>query len=99
MAVALFLGIGSRDFVVFAELLNQLVAGNLIRPGACFNVDPKALDEEEVEQYDGSAKTQSVSDFLLHIIPSGGGCVAGRAGLHDRYNDNPCRGHGAGIGH
>ena len=46
MAVALFLDIGSRDFVAFAELLNQLVAGNLIRPGACFNADPKALDEQ-----------------------------------------------------
>jgi aerobic C4-dicarboxylate transport protein len=51
-------------------LLIGLVVGNLVRPGGGFNVDPKTLDPQAVAQYAGPAKAQSVTDFLLHIIPS-----------------------------
>jgi aerobic C4-dicarboxylate transport protein len=51
-------------------LLIGLVVGNVVRPGAGFNVDPKTLDPQAVAQYAGPAKAQSVTDFLMHIIPN-----------------------------
>src|SRR5467141_4078596 len=51
-------------------LLIGLVVGNLVRPGSGFNVDPKTLDAKAVAEYAGQAKTQSVTQFLVHIIPN-----------------------------
>src|SRR5260221_1712218 len=47
-----------------------LTVGTLVRPGEGFNVNPAALDPGAVAAYAGQAKAQSVSDFLLHIIPA-----------------------------
>jgi len=58
------------EVVSTLALLIGLVVGNLVRPGGGFNIDPKTLDPQAVAQYAGPAKAQSVTDFLLHIIPS-----------------------------
>jgi aerobic C4-dicarboxylate transport protein len=51
-------------------LLIGLVVGNLVHPGSGFNVTAANLDTRAVADYAGQAKTQSVTDFLLHIIPT-----------------------------
>jgi aerobic C4-dicarboxylate transport protein len=51
-------------------LLIGLVVGNLVHPGSGFNVTAASLDARAVADYAGQAKTQSVTDFLLHIIPT-----------------------------
>ena len=53
----------------FALLLG-LIVGNLIPTGAGFNADPATLDANAVATYAGQAKAQSVTDFLLAIIPT-----------------------------
>jgi aerobic C4-dicarboxylate transport protein len=59
-------------FEVFSTLalLIGLVVGNVVHPGSGFNIDPTALDATAVAQYAGQAKTQSVTEFLAHIIPN-----------------------------
>jgi aerobic C4-dicarboxylate transport protein len=47
-----------------------LVAGNLFQPGRGLNVDPSTLNFASVSEYAGAAKSQSPSQFLLHIIPT-----------------------------
>lgn len=51
-------------------LLIGLVVGNLVQPGAGFNVDPATLDATAVAGFAGQAQAQSVTDFLLQIIPA-----------------------------
>jgi aerobic C4-dicarboxylate transport protein len=51
-------------------LLIGLAVGNLVHPGSGFNVTVANLDARAVADYAGQAKTQSVTDFLLHIIPT-----------------------------
>jgi aerobic C4-dicarboxylate transport protein len=47
-----------------------LVVGNLVHPGSGFNVSPANLDAKAVADFAGQAKAQSVTEFLLHIIPT-----------------------------
>jgi aerobic C4-dicarboxylate transport protein len=47
-----------------------LIVGNVVRPGSGFNVDPSTLDARSVSDYAGQAKAQTVTDFLMHIIPT-----------------------------
>jgi aerobic C4-dicarboxylate transport protein len=51
-------------------LVIGLMVGNLVRPGSGFNVDPATLDARAVAEYAGQAKAQSVTEFLMHIIPN-----------------------------
>ncbi|MCU1341423.1 MAG: dicarboxylate symporter family protein [Candidatus Acidoferrum typicum] len=51
-------------------LLLGLIVGNVLQPGAGFNVNPAMLDTKAVADYAGAAKAQSVPDFILHIIPN-----------------------------
>src|SRR5436309_11662391 len=51
-------------------LLIGLVVGNVVRPGSGFNINAAALDARAVADYAGQAKAQSISDFLMHIIPN-----------------------------
>ncbi|HYL46743.1 MAG TPA: C4-dicarboxylate transporter DctA, partial [Candidatus Limnocylindrales bacterium] len=46
------------------------IVGGVVRPGGGFNVNPASLDARAVADYAGQAKSQSISDFLLHIIPN-----------------------------
>ena len=58
------------EIVSTLALLMGLVVGNVVRPGSGFNVNVASLDAKAVADYAGQAKTQSVTDFLMHIIPS-----------------------------
>jgi aerobic C4-dicarboxylate transport protein len=51
-------------------LVIGLIVGNLVHPGSGFNVDPATLDAKAVAEYAGQAKAQSVTEFLMHIIPN-----------------------------
>jgi len=58
-------------FLTFSTLALAvgLAVGNIVRPGAGLNIDPATLDAGAVSTYVGKAKEQSVTDFVLHIIP------------------------------
>jgi len=47
-----------------------LLVVNIIRPGSGMNVDPRSLDAGTVAAYTGPGKLQSVTEFLLNVIPS-----------------------------
>jgi len=51
-------------------LLIGLVVGNVVKPGAGFNIDPASLDVKAIADYAGQAKAQGVTEFLMHIIPT-----------------------------
>jgi aerobic C4-dicarboxylate transport protein len=51
-------------------LLVGLVVGNLVHTGSGFNADPATLNAKEVSAYAGQAKAQTLTDFLMHIIPT-----------------------------
>jgi aerobic C4-dicarboxylate transport protein len=58
------------EIVSTLALLVGLIVGNVVRPGSGFNVDTSTLDAHAVADYAGQAKAQTVSDFLMHIIPT-----------------------------
>jgi aerobic C4-dicarboxylate transport protein len=58
------------EVVSTIALLIGLVVGNVVRPGDGFNVNVSALDAKAVSDYAGQAKAQSVTEFLMHIIPT-----------------------------
>jgi aerobic C4-dicarboxylate transport protein len=58
------------EVVSTLALLIGMVVGNLVQTGKGFNVSPASLDAKAVAAYAGQAKGQSVTDFLLHIIPN-----------------------------
>jgi aerobic C4-dicarboxylate transport protein len=58
------------EVVSTVALLIGLVVGNLVPTGAGFNADPATLDGGAVSQYAGQAKAQTVTAFLLNIIPT-----------------------------
>src|SRR5882762_8457786 len=58
------------EVVSTLALLLGLLVGNLVQPGSSFHVDPSSLDARAVADYAGQAKSQSITEFLAHIIPS-----------------------------
>ncbi len=58
------------EVVSTIALLIGLVVGNVVRPGSGFNVNAATLDAKSVADYAGQAKAQSVTEFLMHIIPT-----------------------------
>ena len=58
------------EIVSTIALLIGLVVGNVVRPGIGFNVNVATLDAKSVADYAGQAKAQSVTEFLMHIIPT-----------------------------
>jgi aerobic C4-dicarboxylate transport protein len=58
------------EVVSTIALLIGLVVGNVVQPGSGFNINPATLDPKAVADYAGQAKAQSVTDFLMHIIPN-----------------------------
>ncbi len=58
------------EIVSTLALLVGLVVGNVVHPGSGFNVNPANLDAKSVADFAGQAKAQSVTEFLLHIIPT-----------------------------
>ncbi|MBV9815107.1 MAG: C4-dicarboxylate transporter DctA, partial [Alphaproteobacteria bacterium] len=67
--------VGLRAVIYFEvvstlALLVGLVVGNLLRPGAGLHIDPAHLDDKAVAGYVTSAKSLSVVDFLMKMIPT-----------------------------
>jgi aerobic C4-dicarboxylate transport protein len=58
------------EIVSTLALMTGMLAGNLVKPGSGLNIDPATLDPKAVAEYAGAAKAQSVTDFLMHIIPT-----------------------------
>ena len=58
------------EVVSTIALLIGLLVGNVVHPGAGFNVSVAALDAKAVSDYAGQAKAQSVTEFLMHIVPT-----------------------------
>jgi aerobic C4-dicarboxylate transport protein len=67
--------VGGKALIYFEvistlALFVGLVVGNLLHPGIGFNINAATLDAKAVADYAGQAKAQSVSEFLMHIIPT-----------------------------
>jgi aerobic C4-dicarboxylate transport protein len=58
------------EVVSTLALIMGMVVGNVVRPGAGFNVSAANLDAKAVADYAGQAKSQNISEFILHIIPT-----------------------------
>ena len=58
------------EIVSTFALFIGLCVGNIVKPGAGFNVDPATLDAKAIADYSGQAKAQGVTEFLMHIIPT-----------------------------
>ena len=58
------------EVVSTLALLVGLLVGTFVKTGNGFNANPATLDAREVAAYAGQAKAQSVTDFLMHIIPT-----------------------------
>lgn len=58
-------------FLTFSTLalIIGLVVANVVRPGDGLNIDPASLSNAEVGNYVTAAKDQSVTSFLINIIP------------------------------
>jgi aerobic C4-dicarboxylate transport protein len=58
------------EIVSTVALVIGLVAVNIVKPGAGMNVDPATLDAGAVAQYVTAGRGQSVTEFLVGIIPT-----------------------------
>src|SRR6202166_2054758 len=58
------------EIVSTLALVIGLIVGNVVHPGSGFNVDAATLDTRAVADYAGQAKAQTVTDSLMHIIPT-----------------------------
>jgi aerobic C4-dicarboxylate transport protein len=58
-------------FLFFSTLalIIGLVVANVVRPGEGLNIDPATLDTGAVADYAKTAEAQTISGFLLNIIP------------------------------
>ena len=57
------------EVVTTLALIIGLIVINILKPGVGMNIDPTTLDTKSVESFITESKNQSVTDFLLHIIP------------------------------
>jgi aerobic C4-dicarboxylate transport protein len=51
-------------------LIIGLAVANILRPGSGMNVDPLTLDTASLGAYTGPGKLQSITEFLLDVIPT-----------------------------
>ncbi|MCA1585361.1 MAG: dicarboxylate/amino acid:cation symporter [Acidobacteria bacterium] len=58
-------------FLTFSTLalIVGLAVANVIRPGEGLHIDPATLDSGAIADYTAKAHSQSVVDFLMHVIP------------------------------
>jgi aerobic C4-dicarboxylate transport protein len=52
------------------SLILGLIIVNILRPGSGMNIDPTTLDAGPLKDYTGPGKLQTVTDFLLNVIPT-----------------------------
>ena len=57
------------EVVSTISLIVGLIVVNVVKPGAGMNVDPATLDAKAVAQYASASHEQSITGFLLNIIP------------------------------
>ncbi|KUM25715.1 C4-dicarboxylate transporter [Mesorhizobium loti] len=59
-------------FLTFSTLalIVGLIVSNVVQPGAGLNIDPASLDVQAVNPYAAKAHEQSVTGFLMNIIPT-----------------------------
>jgi aerobic C4-dicarboxylate transport protein len=57
------------EVVSTLALLVGLAVVNLVRPGVGFNADPATLDAGAVARYAAQAHEQSVTEFILNLVP------------------------------
>ena len=57
------------EIVITLALIIGLVVVNVLQPGKGMNADPSSLDTKTIENFITESKTQSATDFILHIIP------------------------------
>ncbi len=57
------------EVVTTFALIIGLIVINILKPGVGMSIDPTTLDTKSVENFITESKSQSVADFLLHIIP------------------------------
>ncbi|WP_336987245.1 dicarboxylate/amino acid:cation symporter [Altererythrobacter aquiaggeris] len=59
-------------FLFFSTLalIIGLIVANVVQPGAGLNIDPATLDTTAVEAYADTAQEQTITAFLLAIIPT-----------------------------
>src|SRR5246127_132767 len=67
--------VGLRAIIYFEvvstlALLIGLAVGNLLQPGAGLHIDPAHLDDKAIAGYVTSAKSLTLVDFLMKMIPS-----------------------------
>jgi Na+/H+-dicarboxylate symporter len=67
--------VGLRAIIYFEvvstlALLVGLAVGNLLEPGAGLHIDPAHLDEKAIAGYVTSAKSLTIVDFLMKMIPA-----------------------------
>jgi aerobic C4-dicarboxylate transport protein len=58
------------EIVSTLALVIGMIVGNVVRTGDGFNASPATLDTKSVADYAGQAKSQNVTEFLMHIIPT-----------------------------
>ena len=58
------------EVVSTIALVIGLVVANLVHTGGGFNAPPGSLNAKAVAGYAGAAKAQSVTEFLMHIVPT-----------------------------
>jgi aerobic C4-dicarboxylate transport protein len=58
------------EAITIFALVFALVAVDLWKPGAGMNVDPALLDTKSIASYIKTAHDQSISGYLMHIIPT-----------------------------
>lgn len=57
------------EVVTTLALIIGIIVVNVLKPGVGMNVDVSLLDTKAVENFITESKSQSVGDFLLHVIP------------------------------
>ncbi len=57
------------EIVSTLALLIGLITMNVLKPGEGFNVDPQTLDPQSVASYSKAAESQTLIEFILHLIP------------------------------
>jgi len=58
------------EIVSTIALIIGLVVINLVQPGSGMHIDPASLDQKSISKYTAPGQMQTVTDFLLNIIPT-----------------------------